>query len=73
MARCKHEWKPVRGTTRERCALCHTTYPCLLDCGHFDCRMDKGQPLPDWAGGSDTGTGVGAEEGEPKEKEEDIR
>lgn len=47
MARCRHEWRPMRGSDREKCSLCGTTFPCALECGHVDCRLVKGQPMPD--------------------------
>lgn len=42
----EHDWERMRGG-RERCRKCSTTYPCLLDCQHYDCRIDKGQKLPE--------------------------
>lgn len=46
MSRCKHDWR-VRGS-RERCELYGTVFPCPVDCRHWDCRVEKGQELPDW-------------------------
>jgi hypothetical protein len=42
----EHVWEATRGG-RERCKKCTLTYPCLLDCDHVNCRVDKGQPMPD--------------------------
>lgn len=47
MARCRHLWRQ-RGK-RERCEKCNTSFPCLIDCHHLDCRLEKGQPMPEWA------------------------
>ncbi len=33
----------------QRCRICETYYPCKHACGHHDCMMERGEPLPDWA------------------------
>jgi len=39
-------WAPLRGGQRERCTACGDEYPCAHACGHYDCKLDKGLPLP---------------------------
>lgn len=46
--RCRHQWVTLSGDKREKCSLCKTTFPCTLECGHVDCRLEKGLPLPEW-------------------------
>lgn len=52
MTKCRHiDLVPISGKPgRYRCAnpQCMANYPCVLDCSHADCRVDKGQPLPEW-------------------------
>ena len=51
MAKCKlisdHEFQPIRGGKRERCAKCSTEYPCAHACKHVDCMADRGEPMPE--------------------------
>lgn len=35
----------------QKCDACGTRYPCAHACEHFDCRTERGEPLPEWAGG----------------------
>lgn len=53
----EHDWRdiektdkifPLTGRGREKCAKCGEIFPCVQDCGHLDCRVVKGQKLPDW-------------------------
>ena len=46
--RCNHQWELMKDDKHEKCTLCSTVYPCLLNCKHWDCIVDKGQQLPEW-------------------------
>lgn len=44
-----HNWAPLRrGSSRERCTICGTTFPCAHECGHVDCILATGRQLPSW-------------------------
>lgn len=43
-----HNWQPMqRGSKREQCRNCETVYPCRHACDHLDCRVDRGDPMPE--------------------------
>lgn len=46
-----HQWRAVRthdGAHREICQLCGTVFPCrTTGCGHVDCHLVRGEPLPE--------------------------
>lgn len=44
----KHVWRLLRGGKREQCQVCKTVFPCRTLCGHLDCRLERGDALPDW-------------------------
>lgn len=42
-----HIWRPVRGSSREVCTVCNTSFPCVgKGCGHADCHLARGEPMP---------------------------
>jgi hypothetical protein len=50
--KCKntaHDDKPIRGSTRVRCAKCGDEFPCARSCEHLDCMQRRGEPPPEWA------------------------
>lgn len=44
-----HVWVELRGGAREKCIKCRTVFPCRHDCEHFDCMIERGDKLPEWA------------------------
>lgn len=42
-----HDFQPIRGGNRERCAKCKTEYPCAHACKHYDCMIERGEALPE--------------------------
>ena len=51
--KCKpsdHVDHPVQGSKRVRCVKCGDIYPCSK-CEHLDCILERGEELPEWAGG----------------------
>jgi hypothetical protein len=57
--KCRHSFVPTpRASTPSKmlpgemipaiCALCRTRYPCRDACDHVDCRVERGEPLPEF-------------------------
>ena len=62
MSRCAHDWHATpRASTPslllpgellpQKCSTCATRYPCAGQCDHLDCRTERGESIPEWAGG----------------------
>jgi hypothetical protein len=49
-----HVDHPVQGSSRVRCVKCGDVYPCTK-CEHLDCILERGEELPEWAGGPPSG------------------
>jgi len=39
----------------QRCDACGRGYPCAGQCDHLDCRTERGDAIPEWAGGPESG------------------
>ena len=40
----KHQDRLVRGGKRLECTVCGDSFPCVTDCGHFDCQWERDEP-----------------------------
>lgn len=74
----RHQFAPTRGADRpsimvpgemlpQKCDLCAARYPCAHACDHIDCRIERGEALPDWVTevkSSSTSGVLGAERGD---------
>jgi hypothetical protein len=49
----QHADKLLRGGKRTRCTKCGDVFPCSHACDHFDCRLARGEELPDMVVGFD--------------------